>query len=63
MKCTWKTENEWLYVSPSGYAYTRTCCECMLCCAGVCYAVSRPDSDSADKIIHILLKKILQHSY
>lgn len=34
-----------------------------------CYAVlgcamlSRPDSDSADKIIHILLKKILQHSY
>lgn len=37
MKCTWKTKG--LYISPNGYEYSRTCCECVLCCAVVCYAM------------------------
>lgn len=56
MKCTWKIQNDYMFHQMVMHTQEHAWVHAMLCC-GVLRYVSRPDSDSADKIIHALLKQ------
>lgn len=64
MKCTQKTDNDCMFHQMVMHTqkHAMSACYAVLWWAMLAY-VSCPNSDSADKIICVLLKKNFQHSY